>query len=280
MAKSKTKRYGVFNVVAQPHPSDIYRKIFEAAEGVGVKYWGDYYAAITPISATRGNVFTGRLVIWMAVDPDSNVVSLTDFVEVPLSSSNDVTIPTDKGLNSRTFQFAFNVGNHRLFLELNNDEGKNVSPRRAEVAFQKALSEAAIDLVDELRVQIVPASDSVEKILEIENLSMVEIKIFRPNPDTISPEAKAILDEELEDQHAKEVVKTLKRAPSFRSLVLNARSKLMAQAAALDGLVRGKGKDADGKSVEASTSDYPTVIVRVEDVDGTDSAGVRSVAGE
>jgi len=216
----------------------------------------------------------------MAVDQDSNVVSLSDFVEVPLSNSNDVTIPADKGLNSKTFQFAFNVETHRLYLELNNDEGKSVSPRRAEVAFQSALGQAAIDLTDELRVQVLPSSDSVDKILEIENLSSVEIHIRRPNPDTISPEAKAIVDEELGDQNAKEVVKILKKAPGFKSLILNVRNKLMAQAASNDGVVYGKGRDSDGQTIEASTKDYPTVIERNEDVDGTDATGVRSVAAE
>lgn len=278
MARRKTKRYGVYNVVAQPHPTNIYRSIFERAVGIGVKYWGDYFAAITPLSETRDQVFTGRLVIWMAVDPDSNVVNLRDFVETPLNSTDDVILPPDRGLNSKTFQFAFNVETHRLFLELNNDEGKTVSPRRAEAALQHALEEASREFVDEFRVQIVPKSDSVERILGIHSLNSLEIKLFRPNPDSISDEAAAILDEELEGQHAKEVVKTLKKAPSFKSLVLNGRTKLLASAAAFDGLLKGKGKDADGKSVEASTKDYPEVIERTEEEHGSEAGGVRSVA--
>lgn len=266
--------------MAQPHPDGAYRRIFENAVGVGVKYWGDYYAAISPLSDTRDGVFTGRLVIWMAVDPSSNIVNLKDFIETPLSSSDDVILPADKGLNSRQFQFAFNVNTHKLFLELNNDERKTVSPRRAEAALQRALAEAATEMVEELRVQIVPEADGVEKILSIPRLTSLEIRIFRPNPDGLDEESTALLEEELEGQNAKEVVKTLKKAPGFDTLVVNARNKLMAAAASLDGLVRGKGKNNDGQPVEASTKDYPKVIERYEEGAGSEAGGIRSVAGE
>lgn len=280
MAKRKLKKYGVFNVVAQPHPDGIYRRIFEAAVGVGVKYWGDYYAAITPLSATRDGIFTGRLVIWMAVDPDSNVVSLTDFVEIPLVESNEVVLPRDKGLNSRQFQFAFNTLTHKLYLELKNDEGKTVSPRRAEAALQKALGEAAQNLVEEFRVQIVPESDGVDRILKIPHLNTLEIHIFRPNPDGLDPEATALLSEELEGQNAKEVVKVLKKAPGFDTLIVNARNRVMALAAAVDGLVKGRGRSEDGQPIDASTKDYPKVIERYEEESGSEAGGIRSVAGE
>lgn len=280
MVKGKLKRYGVFNVVAQPHPENIYREIFEAAIGVGVKYWGDYYAAITPLSETRDDVFTGRLVIWMAVDPESNVISLTDFVEVPLSASNEVVLPADKGLNSRQFQFAFNVRTHKLYLEMKNDEGKSVSSRRAEAALQKSLGEAAEDLVEEFRVQIVPESDGVERILNIPRLNTLEIHILRPNPDGLDEESLALLNEELEGQNAREVVKTLKKAPGFDTLLVSARTKLMAMAASVDGLVRGKGKLEDGQPIDASTKDYPKVVERYEEEAGSEAGGIRSVAGE
>ncbi|WP_294622759.1 DUF4747 family protein [uncultured Roseovarius sp.] len=278
MARTRKRTYGVFNVVAQPHPENIYREIFQRSVGRGVKYWGDYYAAITPLSEIRDNIFTGRLVIWMAVDPDSNVVNLKDFVEEPLSESSDVVVPEDRGLNSRTFQFAFNTKDHRLFLELVNDERKTVSPRRAETAFQKALEDAAYEQCEEFRVQIQPTSDSVERILSIPRLNSVEMRLYRPNPDSIDPEAQELLEEELEGQNAKEAVKTLKKAPSFKSLMLNTRNKLLARAAAYDGLVKGKGKSEDGKSVEASTKDYPYVITRDEDEVGTEAGSIRSVA--
>jgi hypothetical protein len=216
----------------------------------------------------------------MAVDPASNVVNLTDFVEVPLSNSNDVILPPDKGLNSRQFQFAFNVNTHKLFLEMKNDEGKTVSSRRAEAALQKSLGEAADSLVEEFRLQIVPESDGVERILNIPRLNTLEIHILRPNPDGLDPDATALLNEELEGQNAKEVVKTLKKAPGFDTLVVSARTKLMAVAAAVDGLVRGKGKSEDGQPIDASTKDYPKVIERYEEEAGSEAGGIRSVAGE
>jgi len=277
MAKLRTKRYGVFDVVAQPHPAGIYRSIFETAVGSGVKYWGDYFAAITPISEERNDVFTGRIAVWMAVDPDSNVVSLADFSEEPLSSSDEVIIPQSVGLNSRIFQFGFNTKNHRLYLELNNDDGGRISARRAEAALQQTLSRAAKDLCDELRVQIIPESDSVEKILNIPRLTSLEVHLFRPNPDDQEDDANQLLAGELEDQNVKEAVKILKKAPGASTIVLNARNKALALAGAFSGLVKGKGKDADGNSVSASTKDYPMEIVR-EAANDTEAGGVRSVA--
>lgn len=53
-----------------------------------------------------------------------------------------------------------------------------------------------------------------------------------------------------------------------------------AVAAAVDGLVRGKGKSEDGQPIDASTKDYPKVIERYEEEAGSEAGGIRSVAGE
>lgn len=278
MSGSSVKRYGVFNVVAQPHPSGIYREVFEKSVRIGVKYWGDYFAAITPISSSRDDVFVGKLAIWMAVDPQSSVIDLGSFHEAPLTETDEVVIPSSVGLNSRTFDFAFDEVKHRLFLELRNDQGKSVSPKRAEAALQQALGQAAADLTEEFRVQIVPTEDTLEKIFSIPRLSSLEIKILRPNDDSVTPEANAVIKEELEDQNLKEVTKVLKKAPGASTIVVNARNKLLAAAAMVDGYVRGKGKLSDGTSTEVDTKAHPAIIEIPKDQIETEGGGARSAA--
>lgn len=275
----RTAEFAVIDVVAQPHPEGVYRSIFEAAVGVGVKFYGDYYAALTPISSTRDNIFTGRLATWMAVDEKSKVLNLEDFVETPLSESSDIIIPPGRGLNSRVFEFAFNTKSHKLYLQLKNDSRQSIAPARAEAALRAIFEQVEISGVEEIRVQIVPTSDSVEKVVNLPGLSQITIVLYRPNPTDVSDAANALL-EELMMQNAKEEVTTIKKAAGFTSLVLNAYNQAKAQAAAFSGFVKGRGKNEQGQVVQLSTRDQP-LIIRHEVVDSeSDFTGVRAVAAE
>ena len=132
---ARTGRYGALNIVAHPHPAGTYRKIFEnaGADSRGARFHGDQFATLSPISSTRNGVFTGKLATWTEIDPKSNLIDKASLKEQLLSES-DIAIPTDIGFNSKVFSFAFRERDHKLFVELINDEGQTISIGRG-IAF-------------------------------------------------------------------------------------------------------------------------------------------------
>ncbi|WP_370227309.1 DUF4747 family protein [Cognatishimia sp.] len=278
MATGRRIKFSVLNVVAQPHPPGIYRSVFERAAGVGVKFWGDQYVALSPISSSRNGVFTGRIAVWTQVDKNSDVIKLDEFEQLALRDS-EVSLPNNIGLNSRIFEYAFNESKHLMYVEQQNEDKKYLSPKRAELAVHRILGQLNFTDVEEVRVQIVPEADSVERVLSVPRLKRVEMRVFRPNPDELDDQANALLDE-LQEQGIQRTDIALAKAPGVDTIVLNARNKLLAKIAAFNGYVRSFGRTEGGKTIEASTKDHAKVVSVEADPDKSTIAQARYVAGE
>lgn len=276
MARVRQMKFSVLNVVAQPHPEGAYRSIFERAAGQGVRFWGEEFVALSPISETRNGVFSGRLAIWTQVDRNSDVIRLDDFEQLSLRDS-EVNVPRNIGLNSKIFAFAFNVSKHQMFIEMQNDEGKHLSAKRAERAVFRILAQLNFTDVEDIQVHSVPETDSVERVLRLPGIKRIEMRINRPNPDDVDEDANRILDE-LQDQGVQRTDISLSKAPGFQEISLNARNKVLAGVAAMNGFLKAFGKSADGTKIEASTKDHPKVISVDPDPEKTASAQVRYVA--
>lgn len=274
---SSTYPFITLNVVCHPHPDGVYRRLFKAAERRPVKFWGEQMAAIGPVLDRDDDegVFTGRIAIWTRVDTRSDVIDLSKFEEVAFTASS-VVIPSNVGLNSKVFYFAFRERDHKLFVHLRNESGKSVSPKRIESAFHEILS-ADRSVADEVFVTLVPEHDSVERALGIPQLRRVEMQLRRPNPDDLDDDVRGVL-EELEGQGAKSQDIKLVKAPGSDTLVLNGRNRLLANVAAITGLLRTTGRDDDDRKVEYSTKDHPKMIFREVAADSTILATLRSLA--
>ena len=252
--------YGILNIVAHPHPRGTYRSLFEmvGADPNGIRFRGDQYATLSPISETRNGVFSGRLAIWTEIDPNSNMIEKKTLKQSLLLDST-LRLPEGVGFNSKIFAFAFREENHRLYVELNNDEGQTVSIGTACKVFAQIFKNIRPDTVEQVDVHISTRRNAVEQVLAIPKIRKIEILLDMPNPDDLS-EDKARLLKEIEDMRAKKLRSEITRASGQETLILSPRYIVMSELAKDNGYVTASGNDIDGEKIERSTKDYPNEI--------------------
>lgn len=157
------------------------------------------------------------------------------------------------------FHFAFREADHKLFVELINDEGYSISIGRARTAFFKVLDSFKPPQFEELSAFIVPRSNAVDQVLSTPRMRRLEITLNIPNPDDLSDDKQQLLAE-IDEMHAKKLkVEATKRAGED-TLTPSRRFRAMAELASENGYVKANGKTEDGENIERSTRDYPTEI--------------------
>ena len=252
--------YGVLNVVAHPHPEGTYRKLFEMAgqDTFGHQFFGDRYATLSPVTPTRNGVFTGRLATWTEIDQGSNLIDKRSLKESLLADSG-IPLPENVGFNSKVFSFAFRESDHRLFVELINDEGQTISIGRARAAFTKILQAICPDEISELDVHFISSSNAVEHVLAIPRLRKLEIVLDLPNPDDVTPAQQAII-EKINRMHAKRLKTEITKSAGAETLTLTDDYLVMSQLAKNNGHVVGYGHDENGEKIVRNTDEYPQEI--------------------
>lgn len=255
----RSGKYGVLNIVLHPHPAGSYRRLFEETSGSAepVNYYGERYAKISPISETRDGIFTGRLATWTEIDTEENLIKKDTLNELLFSQSN-IAIPRDIGFNSRVFSFAFRVSDHRLFVELVNDENQKISIGAAQKIFLGLLNQA-IDGKSELNVHVVSKSSSWQYVLETPQLRKLEVEVQLPNPDVLSASKKEILDS-MKLMKAKKMRVELTRQAGEENLEISPGVQAFVELSTENGFSKALGRDADGKAVARSTEDFPLEV--------------------
>lgn len=277
---NKFGRYGVLNVVLQPHPKGSYRRLFEKAGSDlnGVRFHGDRFATISPIGETRNGVFTGRLATWTEIDPTSNLIVKASLKESLLADSTFELSP-EVGFNSRVFSFAFRERDHQLFVELLNDEGQSISVGRARLALSKVLEHVLPSEFESLEVHIATDANAVDQVLSIPKIRKIVIQLDEPNPDGMEDAKQKILDE-IQQMHAKRLKTEVTKASGEDTLVLSQQYRAMADIAKDNGYVEASGRDNDGEPVERSTKSYPRDVDVVLGQDESRAIATRRVAEE
>jgi hypothetical protein len=255
----KSGKYGVLNVVLHPHPENAYRKLFEdtAKFAVPVKYYGDRFAKISPISETRDGVFSGRLATWSEIDTKENLIEKETLNEL-LFSEADIRLPSGIGFNSRVFSFAFRTSDHRLYVELLNDENQRLTIGAAKKIFDYLLRQR-VEGSNELIVHIVSRSSSVDFVLNTPHLRKLEIEVELPNPDVLTPQKQEVLDA-LNLMKAKKMKVELTRRSGEDHLEVTPGIRAFAELSAENGHSRATGRDDQGNTVERSTDDFPLEV--------------------
>ena len=90
-------------------------------------------------------------------------------------------------------------------------------------------------------------------------LRRLDIHLERPNPDDLTDEANRIL-EKLVRQGAKSQDLALTKAPGVSNLTPDEDTKTLAEIAATNGYVSGRGRDEEGNITTVSTSEHPKRI--------------------
>lgn len=276
---AKSKRFGVINVVAQPHPAGTYRRAFEAAGELsdGVAFFGDSYARLSPPTRERDGIFRGRLAVWMEIDQSEPII-FKGSLEQALLADTDFNVPSEVGFNSKVFYFAFREADHTLFLELENDEGGSISVNRAVDALNAIFSSVSLSGVEAIDAYVKTKRNAVERVLSLPKLRKVEIVLNMPNPDDLQGEIAEIYAE-MEQMGAKQQKAELTKSKDANTLILSPRYRALANVAKDNGFVKSEGIDTDGAKQELSTREHPEIIEVTQDNDVSPFRLALRVAG-
>ena len=273
MSQNVWLKIGALNIVADPHPTGIYRSLFQEVAEQAVQVWGNDWAKITAPDdrGTDPPSFYGRVLVWTEIDRDGKWLDQTTDKEATPAEKKKIQIPDNLDPNFRSFNFVFLEKRHLLVLEYRNKLGEHFGAKRAERFFAKLLNGKAIDdQIIDVTVTTIPSSEALERIYAIARLRTLEIFVQRPNPDDLTDDANRILDR-LVAQGAKNQTLRLEKKARIKTLKPDDDTMKLAEIGAANGHVTASGKTEDGKPVFESTKDHPK-IVDVE-VEGTSSIG-------
>lgn len=250
---------GAINVVATPHPSGVYVRILQKAADHEIRIWGRDYAKITRPEARKNddNIYCGRILVWTEITKDGPWLDKKKNDEASEEEKKKIQIPPQLEPNFRSFNYALNVSKHKIIIEYENDFRERFGPTRAEKLFSRLFSTEILGAdAPDVTVTVIPEEGLIERILGIPKLRRLEIYIERPNPDDLGDDAAQILGN-LKDQGAKSQEIIYAKAPSIKSLKPSRETRTIANVAAQNGYVVGKGKDKHGNPIEESTKDHP-----------------------
>lgn len=249
------------NVVASPHPKGIYLRLFQYAAGKEIPLWGSDRAKITEPREMddKPNYFFGEILIWARIDTETpwlNTDTDTEATEEEMEAVVEA-LPGNLEPNLRTFTYILNQTDHIVLLEIKNEAGQRLSPKRAKRMFDRLFEELPAEL-PEVDVTVIPEEETLERIFAIKRLQKLEIFIKRPNPDDLGDDFKRIMDAlEQEGARSQKIEKT--KAAKKPTLTPNDDTKKLAIIASTNGYVSGKGKDESGATVFESTEEHPKI---------------------
>jgi hypothetical protein len=265
---------GALNIAADPHPEDIYRRLFQAAANREVHLRGSDYAKVTAPQdrETDPPSFYGRVLVWTEIDKNGKWLNQKKNEEATSEDKAKISIPEGIDPNFRSFNFVFLEKQHLLVLEYQNELSQSFGPKSAERVFSTLFSEDYFgEDTPDVSVTVVPSTDALEKIYNIPRLRHLEIFIIRPNADDLTDATGKVLDR-LIKQGAKSQKLELQKKAKVKSLKPDNDTKALAAVAATNGHVSGNGFDENGKPVFESTEKHPKTVAL--EVSGTSSIGV------
>lgn len=260
MAKNKKIILGGLNIVASPHPVGVYEEMFKSVAGTEVALWGSDHARITEPRPRDGNPdqLHGLIHLWTKIDRKGRWFDRHKDGEAEEAEKSKIVLPSHLDPNYRTFNYAFIKSRHRLIFEIRNEFGDNFGVSRAERLFGFLFSRELLGS-DHPSVTItpIPEDGAIDRILAIPRLAKIVIHLERPNAEDLDDE-EVLAD--LEQQGARSQEITLIKAADADTLSLSKRNRALAEIAAENGYVSGRGKDAQGKKTDVSTKEHPKII--------------------
>jgi hypothetical protein len=262
MAGNPKIQVGALNVAASPHPTGVYRRLLDSAAEVEVHLHGSDWGKITSVTPLedRPELLVGRVLLWAHIDKDGKWLNKKKNVEATADEKKRIVLPPDIEPNFRSFYFVFHEPKHRLVVEFRNELDQTFGPSRAEMFFARLFNHPSLSEVGvEVAVTVIPTEDALDKIFHIPRLRWLRIHNTRPNPEDLSEEAEA-LHARLKAMGAKSQDLELAKAAKVVTLQPDEEIKSLANAAAVDGFVEGRGKTETGANVFESTKLHPKVV--------------------
>jgi len=260
MPEERSVTIGFLNVVATPHPANVYRDALRDVANKPARVRGNDWAIITTPRAVRGEegLFEGTISVWTDVDASEPSINKATFQRVDVEAALR-KIFQERGFNNRSFYYFLDEETHKVTVQLKNEDGKTISIRQASRIFDLLLSTLNKE-GQTYEVTIVPEEDAIEQVLSLARLDRVEILLKRPNSgDHDDGDAEEVL-RELYEQNIKQADYSFARQPGTDGIHLNAENEKRAEVAAQNGYVKSSGLDEDGDRDKRSTKEYPKIV--------------------
>lgn len=262
MPKLRSIKIGALNITLHPHTSDKYVQLFRDAKAIrrSVRFKANHYAMLGTIREMEEGApelgLCGLLYRHIDFGKDEPWLNLLEEKPADEGDLDNIKIPEHLKPGLTSMRYVFFPEHHRLFFETKNEEQKTLGPTSAQKIFSAILNQhSLVEQYGEVTITIEPSKEGLEKIFAIPKLKRLSLEICRPNADDLEDAEKKVLDR-LNKQNAKREDITL-IAEKGSSLEPDEDMKTLAQIAASNGKVTGKGKDQNNNTLDESTRDHP-----------------------
>lgn len=242
------------NITAHPH-SDAYTysRLFDRALGREVKYWGDNFGELLQFRKLSNGVYHGRFTTFKRVDRSSNWGDKTKGESLEEAAVERLPLPPAHIVHAfDKHEFVFHEREHRLIAECSTLE-----PRRWRSLLYAILKRAGAADGTQVNVTVVPMNDSIERLLSMDRVTKLIVKLSRPNPDDMEELLAAEMLDRLERQHSRSMEVVLTAAPR-ESIEPDPETRKIAQIALTNGWVKTEGKHHGEKQIR-STKSHPHI---------------------
>jgi hypothetical protein len=203
---------GEINIVSQPHSASLYAAAFKALadKRIQVQYHLHRHLEIGTCRDLDDKRMPGALIGLLFVfsrvnfnDPWLNTLRNAEATDADLAQ---LSIPAHLAPEFRRFRYIFDAEHHTLYFEKLSADRKNLSPKALVQAVNKLLhAEVLAGMFEEINAFSVSSKEAVEKILHLNRLRWLFIKLHRPNPDDDEFEKDVLFQMNAENVGVREV---------------------------------------------------------------------------
>ena len=262
MPVEKKAVVGAINVVIHPHSKDKYIELFKEAEKLlPVNLRGDSFAQLAHVKAENSSIagmnglVTAEVYRYTEIDQSQRWFDKKNRKFLDDADVEDINLPEYASPNSAKFSIIFDPVKHVLFYEGFYD-GKNFSPKTAELFFDKLFSnEKIVNKFGKVKVDHAPTKDKVEELIEHKNKKKLIYQISRPNPDDLDSLERKYL-EAMEAKGVSEIRQEYK-SQSDNDIQMDEEMKTTARIASRNGSFVVRFVDSYGQIKQCSTEQYP-----------------------
>ncbi|MCU0983315.1 MAG: DUF4747 family protein [Acetobacteraceae bacterium] len=217
-----------------------------------IKVYGDSFVAMTSFDPVTGYGIFSK---FTEIDVDGDWFDIDDFAPAAPEKIEGLVVPEALRPNLSAFYFQLIEAMHIIVFESYSDS-KALSSRSVEKYFRGVLdTEKVVDEFGFVEADIVKSYGEVERILALEALRELSIVIRRPNPDDVSGDLAAEIEERLREQNGEEYQETIK-SKDPDGLKPSERTRKLAMIGAENGEVSAKSL-VSGIVVPHTTAEKP-----------------------
>ncbi|WP_368648604.1 DUF4747 family protein [Castellaniella ginsengisoli] len=222
--------------------------------------WGYDALMIGEVYPPRGKMeapyLFGDLYKFLNIDPNDPWFDVARKKPATKEDVSEIVIPDNLKPNFSFCPYIFDLRKHKLYFISKSSEGVGVSPSRVKRLIEYLSGAREIgDRFNDVNVTILTDRKKVSELLSWEVIRTLEIYIERPNANDKADERRAL--DKLNGMRANSKRTIWKKAKGAKSIVVDEETRLLANAAADNGVVKVSGRNQQGVPDKASSESYP-----------------------